>query len=386
MKVLITNPDAILDKYTGHYYPGLLKVLKEFDSIEDQGVMVISNDKMKLSTIEEDLTCMHVDGKARGGRVLIDLIKETYKLPISDIFILGCKSEDIYLAANNKLLLLRAQYSEKYFKTDRIHLHEYGIKINDAEHLTLILDRFININKPWFYKLQVSEKTVHYSLTNANTMGFRSTDIVTLADEFKKLLKDGKGSYKDEFMIYFLISSYSIFKEFETVNYWGVYPSSGVEENTDLGYFSTKVRQTFNGRPCEPILIRHTKGVKRHKLTTAKREENGCDGEFDTIRINPHYSKDNKLKGKTVCIIDDFTNIGSSCETARHLLEQAGIAKLIFITMGKFGKTYVKYNYELTGDLYGTYYYKRKDSNYVNGILNSSSDIEFVKSLGGLIK
>jgi hypothetical protein len=386
MKVLITNPDAIIDQKTNKYYPGLLDVLQEFESHKDQGVIVISNSKSKFSQIEDDFYCLEVGGKGRAGRALIDLLQDKLKVPISDLFVLGCKQEDVGLAANNKLLLLRAEFTKEYFGDERIFENEYGIRIDDAKHLKLILNKFINIKEPWYFKCTVNHSTTIYSLTNANTMGVRPSEVIHIADEFRSLLKSGKESYKDEFMIYFLNSAHQIFKEFQTVNYWGVYPSSSVGENADLEYFAKKVRQSFGGRPCEPILIRHTASTKRHKLSTTMRETNGCSGEFATIKLNPYYQKNNKLLGKTVCIIDDFTNIGTSCETARHLLEMVGVAKLIFITMGKFGKVQLKYNYDMSGDPFDNYTFKLRDKSSLGGTFNPASDLEFIKSLGGLVK
>jgi hypothetical protein len=43
--------------------------------------------------------------------VLIDQLQSHFKVTISDIFVLGCKQIDVGLAANSKLLLLRADYA-----------------------------------------------------------------------------------------------------------------------------------------------------------------------------------------------------------------------------------------------------------------------------------
>ena len=38
-----------------------------------------------------------------------------------------------------------------------------------------------------------------------------------------------------------------------------------------------------------------------------------------------------------------------------HLLKEAGANRILFITMGKFGSEYYKYNYDISGEVYGSY-------------------------------
>jgi hypothetical protein len=175
-----------------------------------------------------------------------------------------------------------------------------------------------------------------------------------------------------------------LLKEFNKVDYWGIYPSSSTATNEDLEYYKEKARQTYGCRTPHPIFIRHKATSKRHLKSTERRLEIGADEELETIVINDHYRK--KLRGATVCIIDDFTNVGSSCETARALLEKAGVAKLIFITLGKFGRIYKAFDYTIHGDPYGEFEYERGVDEMLTGDFNNASDLQFIASLGEIVK
>jgi hypothetical protein len=385
MKLLITNPDAIINSKDGSYYPDIVKVLLDFNGIDNQQVVVISTKSKWFSVLDKMFFCMRVDKKMRAGKILIETILDELKIPMSDVFILGCKIMDVSLAANSKLILLRADYARANNEKDRIYINEYGISIKNGRDLTITLDKLLKIEKPWYYKCTVNEMATTFSLTNANTMGYRQEDAIDLAKKFQVHLKNGDAAFRDEFLTYFLLSAYRISQEFEVVDYWGIYPSSSSTQNPQLEYFKDKIRQSFNVRPHEPLLIRKNKGVKRHNLSKSERINNACDGEFDTIKLNDLYR--GKLQNKTVCIIDDFSNLGASCETTRHLLEMTGIKKLIFITMGKFGKDYYSYDYTINGDPFGSFVYEKKGPGlYITGEINTSSDMQFIKSLAELIK
>lgn len=92
------------------------------------------------------------------------------------------------------------------------------------------------------------------------------------------------------------------------------------------------------------------------------------------------------MKGKIVCILDDFTTYGTSCETARHLLESAGVEKIIFITLGKFGKEYHSYDYQLDGDIFDSFTYSKVGaSRMLTGIFNTNANVEMLNSLNHLV-
>jgi hypoxanthine phosphoribosyltransferase len=120
----------------------------------------------------------------------------------------------------------------------------------------------------------------------------------------------------------------------------------------------------------------------RHNMSPTARVEDGCDDQFRTMVINPFYK--DKLAGKNVCIIDDFTRHGTSAETVRHMLKQAGVNKILFIAMGKFkaNAVYNKYTYKLSGDVYSGLKYRQVSREQIVGNINPKANKDFIESLG----
>lgn len=383
MKLLLTTPDALIDKESGKFFPGILNVLNEFNADKNHGIVVVSRSGRNLDKIPDDFNPLHLRSELRGSPKFIDWIKRELKVDTSDILILGCKDKDVQQAANSKLILLRADYADVNNPTSMIYTRGYGIPISGSKNLKNFLDTFKQFDGSWYYTLQVSDKTVIYALTNANTK-HRPLNETALNNRFKACLKDGDKSYRTPFMVYFLVSTYAIVKEFEGVDYWGTYPSSGTGRNADLDFFKDKARQSYKGTSTEPIFIRTKAAAKRHFRSAATRIQDGCDDQLDSIILNPYYKK--KLKGKTVCIIDDFTTYGTSCETARVLLESAGAEKVIFITLGKFGRDFYKYDYTIEGDPFVAYTYKKGKRQQLYGKFNDAANFGFIKGLGTLMQ
>ena len=111
------------------------------------------------------------------------------------------------------------------------------------------------------------------------------------------------------------------------------------------------------------ILIRHTDREKKHHSSTTTRRQDKCQSDFDTLIVNPGLV--DKIRGKEVCIIDDYITKGYSAEATKHLLLAAGASKVIFLSLGKFGSEYFTTEYEIEGDL--------KKPGYYYNFINESS-------------
>lgn len=367
MKLLITNPDAIVNPRNNEYYDGIITILNEFIKINGNKVLVISMDIHKLSKIPKQFNPNRVTGKQRKGKELLDYINKNLGIPPKDCIILATKTDDMVLAANSQLILLRADYTRFLNVHDRLYTNNYGILgIHNPTHLGVVLSKFYQVKSPWYYTLNIDEQTTLYSLTNANTLGNRQHDAVKLALDFKSLLKNGDLSQIDSFTLFFMISIYSIFEESSQIDHWCVYPSSSGKEDIDLEIFVKKMRESFKKFKIQPILSR-TKQVRKRRETNGLSFLDHVSIQLSSIEVN----KDINLEGKCICVIDDFTTTGSSCETVRLLLRPYGVRKIIFITMGKFGREY-------------TTIINDKTTSSLRGEFNDSADLEFIKSLKDL--
>lgn len=380
--------DALVDAKTGKFFPGVVSQLDNYLKLHaDNNVIVMSVLKDKLLSIPKRFNPIQVPYKLRGsGEDLLDHISKKTGIKKTEMVVLGCKQHDMFTAAHTSSILLTANYAIKNNPSDRIFTKNYGIPLTNVASLGFFFESFYGIDNPWYFKVQVNEKTSLYALTNANTWNTTGT-LTKLKDTFRDYLKNDNDTYIIPFTSYFLVSAHRIMRELSEVDFWDIYPSSEAGKvNGDLLYFAQKAAHSFNREFHDSrLLVRHKNTVKRHSKSAAKRIEIGCDEELDTMILNDYYQ--DKLKGKSVVIIDDFTRIGTSCETARILLEKAGVTKIIFIAMGKFGfdKNHYRYKYEISGSPFKGLKYKKVSYDILSGTLNNNSNYEFLTSLSRIL-
>jgi hypoxanthine phosphoribosyltransferase len=387
MKLLLTSVDAVINFDTMEPFDGILEVFDLFRSLEEGNeVVVISSHEDKLALLPQDMPAVQFSAGQRGSDSPINdyLLANSAYNDRSKIIVLAANNADFYTAVNTKIFFLGAAYARDNNPTSKAY--EYGLQIYEVKELRLFFERFFTVKNPWYYRLNIGSNFSVYSLTNSNTLGGRSQDVIDLNNKFKQCLKEGNEETRYAFIAYFMMGVYDIVNEIENIDYWAVYPSSKVEQESDLDYFKELARTTFKIRTKEPLFIRHTQAVKRSDIRDGNRRiSNGCENQFETICINPKYKK--KLAGATVGVIDDFTSYGTSAETVRALLEKAGVEKIIFLTLGKFGRPYYRYTYKLEGDIFSPNYTATRLSIPVllSGTSNDEADNAFVTSLKGLV-
>ena len=119
------------------------------------------------------------------------------------------------------------------------------------------------------------------------------------------------------------------------------------------------VRYMMNGRKPEPIFIRHTETSKsRFDRRDVRQGNDYCQKHFQSIRVNEKYT--GKLKGRVVCVFDDYLTHGNTFEALRNLLIKCEVKKIIFVSIGKFKRTresqYVQKSFSIEGDVYSGKY------------------------------
>lgn len=265
-----------------------------------------------------------------------------------DFIIVGSSDDDLILAANKKILIINPGWSEIQDDKPR----RYGITLEKPIQLFEAIRLIANQNR-WYFDLEVDGKTRVLSLTSANTLNW---DVVATEKEilegFQNLLKSGDRKYFNT-LYFHLISGVMQSSELRGVDIWGTFPSSSGTINGELEELKERCRYLTGKRMKEPLFIRHTAVNKSHKTAPAKRIREGCKKHFDSVLLNPYYS--NRIKGKVVCVLDDYVTNGISFETARNLLVKAGADKVILLALGRFkrGKqgVYQNENYDIKGDI-----------------------------------
>ena len=119
------------------------------------------------------------------------------------------------------------------------------------------------------------------------------------------------------------------------------------------------VRYMMYGRKPQPIFIRHTETRKSRCDNRDVRQRNDyCQKHFKSIRVNEKYKR--KLKGRVVCVFDDYLTNGNTFEALRNLLIKCEVKKIIFVSIGKFKRNdesqYVQKSFSIEGDVYSGNY------------------------------
>lgn len=148
-------------------------------------------------------------------------------------------------------------------------------------------------------------------------------------------------------------------EDFKEVQDWAVAPSSSTNPPQIMENLKEHVRYMMNGRKPEPIFIRHTTTSKSRFDNRDVRQRNDyCQKHFRSIRLNDKYK--GKLKGRVVCVFDDYLTQGNTFEALRNLLIKCEVKKIIFVSIGKFKHTresqYVQKSVSIEGDVYSGNY------------------------------
>lgn len=374
---LFLSTEVIFDQSKHKFYKNFLCLL-QLELSETLNIVLISHNDQKGRYLIDHLKNSNLEFSAnlyfynRSNKS--EIIKFIDINPGKNIFI-GPKNVDMYNATHFKLLYLCSMWSNKIEDKAKT----YGTKVYSFKELIEVL-KILNIHNNFYYTLKVDDKTTVHALTSANTWNVSESEnkIISI---FKKTLKEGNQQYLSAVMLY-LISTLMDNDELKNVDIWGIMPSSGTAINDDLNTIKDHCRFLTGNKLNQDLLIRHTPTEKSHYTPKIKRLEIGAKKHLKTIHINPYFK--NKIKGKTVCIIDDYLTNGISFEAIRNLLEKAGASKIFLIAIGRYrskdsqGKgNYQKEDYTLSDDIYTTniqYELNNRDGDFgCNGAYNESA-------------
>lgn len=370
---IIFSSASLLNK-KGEVYADLKELLL---CLKEDGYKVIfmSHNASKLNDLLEEFDFVEFVRRSN-ARSYIDANQDA-------LFILvGSADVDLQLAASRKILLINPLWSD----VQEQKAIDYGLGVETPNGLNYLL-KVLKNQTAWYYTLNVDEATTLYSLSRANYKGYIESETeVELVKAFEKILKEGNKRYFKLLLVHFIASIINN-PEFKEVDIWAIMPSSGTELNKDMLNFKNRAREIMGRRSSEPLFERYTPIQKSRGLADSVRVP--CDRHFETIRINPFY--EGKLKGKNICVLDDYLNNGTSFETMRNLLKNEGVRKIIFVSLGRFqrrtGIEYFKQDYELSGDVYGkgSYSFILKGTKELRGVFNDQAR-EDIRELYKIIK
>ena len=353
MKIHIVLPRATLFDNNGILYPNAKEMLLSFNE-KGYELILISHTVAKHQELKEKVkvaTGLDVSFHTR-GKIREIFNKETAKPLLKTTVVIGSSNDDLYLATNFKLLLINPGWS--YIKDEKPI--KYGLTINNPEKIVQMVDIIAN-QQHWFFNLAIDEKTDLYALTSANNNSASEEEGVII-DGFRAFLKKGIRDTYYEALFFHFISGVMKSDDLRKIDIWGIMPSSGSTLNEDMLEIKERCRYLTGKRVREPLFIRHTVVPKSHYTSHDERMRIGSSKHLDSININPYYR--GKLSGKTVCILDDYVTNGQSFEALRNLLLKAGVARVIFVAIGRFRRgsegVYQKEDYQILGDVFSSNY------------------------------
>lgn len=338
---------AIFSSEDGKYEsicPGMLDKLNELNI----NLAIVTHDTVLKRNLKEVFNKNNVKIKVYGRSELRALFKNGNLSNRNSIFV-GPSDDDLRLSASNKLLFINPGWVDH----NDYSANKYGIKIESVPQLIKMLNILLNQHS-WFYNLEISNKAEIISLVSANSLSYKvSTKEKDVLKNFREVLKNGKTFYRDA-LTFHLLSGMMQQEELYDIDIWAAMPSSGFESSEILNDLKDRCRYLTGKRMTEPLLIRYKRIAKSHEMERNERLALGARRLFDSVKVNPYYRR--KLKGKTICVIDDYVTSGATTEMARNLLEKAGVKKIIFVTIGRYisrdGRNYQSEEYSINGDVF----------------------------------
>lgn len=239
----------------------------------------------------------------------------------------------------------------------------YGVHADTPEQLFKFICT-LNNQKSWYSKLDIQANEVCFSLMDARYGYFaKSAEEKAMLIHFQNLLKESRSRNYYEILLYHFLAAMTNTTLFDDIELFGMIPSSDCTLNPDMHKFMTQVRFIKNKRlpknkmVYDNLLIRHTPKRKAHNAySSGTRAMMGAVDEFNTMCINPDYQKKIetlKINGRfNVLIFDDYMTHGNTFNAVRNLLENLGVNKIIFVSLGLFGRSFKKIDYLISGSVY----------------------------------
>lgn len=268
-------------------------------------------------------------GARKPSPLFVDEVIQQSGVKRTEIAYLGDDDEtDIFCATNSRVLPFSAQYSTAN------EPRQYGIPVNHPKALTDYLRTFSKQPEPyfgWTYQNttnQIDARTLIYD------QGAELSPILrrVLKGDQENVLIGSNDVAVRSLLFHYLVSQCYMSGLVSEMDFVSVYPGHEAgTSNALLEDFSDNVRLSFRTAAFLPnLIVRHTTAPKSSQQGHAR----NIYDQFRTININPAYRE--KIAGKSVLVLDDYTTYGYSAETARKMLLMAGASKVTAVAIAKW--------------------------------------------------
>ena len=282
---------------------------------------------------------------------------------------------DMFCAVNAGILPLAAKYSNRSMK--------YGLSINSVKELHNYLETFGRQEPPyfgWTYSTSCrdtgSDIAVRVLLGNHN--GLTPILRTILKNQKDVPISSGSNVYISYILFHYFVSQCYFSNLIKDIDWITVYPGHEQESlNPVLKAFSKYIAQMFRDKFIPDLIVRHQNAPK----SQFQGDQRNIVDQFRTVHLKSSYRE--KIKHKTILVLDDFTTCGYSLETARRMLLQADADKVVCLAMAKFRNTHAFTRINESWDPFSPCEWSNKKIRVIDGYghFNNSTDEYFKNNI-----
>lgn len=335
MALLLTSRCALLRD--GEPYQPAIDALQRLSAGDDGAVGVLSRNSRPAwwdrATAGTDIAFVQV--QSRGNGEAIRTVAERLSMDPHQVLVLAADRMDVAMAKNGHATLLKPGWIDDAAAEST---RGAGIPVETPEELEEVAGCLDRWSGGWFWGTSQPrmEVRVLFDPSRKTSTSFKET---FFKEKFTRIVKE-RGPQSNAMAA---LLCRSILHDFpplpKTKTAFALIPgSSSGNDDTDalsetlhaVRTATSRVRLAYRGKP---ILERTVAGTPRHKQPGNDRTD--PTGQLNSMRVNPHYR--DKLVGRTIYLLDDFTTHGVSFCVGRALLLAAGALQVNAVAFGKFG-------------------------------------------------
>ncbi|MEV6782076.1 hypothetical protein [Streptomyces sp. NPDC051098] len=352
----------------GHAHEGIAELLRWLDE-RDVAWVLLTNDPMDVKSAFAAAglpePALHLcrddipDKAKRGNGAWLEAVADRLSLRTNQLILVGTSEFDWYTGIHAGVVHIHARWASRLGKPIT------SLTSDEPADVIELLEHFLLHEPRWAFRLDDEDRAFEIrSMLPFNAQfprgggwTFTVKDIFT----YDKTVKVGDQDARDVLMLHLLCAAY-LDGTLPGQSFFCVYPSSTPAKGSpQLAGFLQRAKVMTGSSYKEDLLERVAQApdtsLERYRKSIGQSTATldiSIAAQARTVRVNPAYKR--KIDGKTVIVFDDFTTEGKSVEWARILLSEAGAARVIALTIGKYPSRHTVYRLRpgVTIDPFGT--------------------------------
>lgn len=276
---------------------------------------------------------------------------------------------DAICAINAGVLYLNAGWSNRK--------PTYGIITATPHDVVRLIRTFLLRTPVWYWNLDAVDNAGMRIDVRSVLPGGKTWNPVLGPATFDVLKRDVDSDFPvmvkfSRFLLLYVLTTIYLDHLHDEIDTWCMIPSSQGNERQLLAEFVKRSTKLFKEKFYGDLLVRH-RASEKAAYSRAAGNDPGFLNQAQTLHLNPEHRK--AVEGKTVLVIDDYCTRGHSFECARQLLYRGGAAKVVCVSVGRYGTRYTaqasgkrvqwdpwRPNHFQEGDFFPTVHYRPSDA------------------------